>query len=235
MRHPTSTESEALAGLTDAIAPSPPDEGSDSDGARIARLFEMTSDLLATISLDGRFTLLNPAWEQLLGWTREELQSRPIQDFMHPEDVQQTLALLVAGEERPAQLEHFTNRYRHRDGSWRWLLWSTRCDGDTWYAAAKDVTDRMWLERQALRDPLTRLPNRLLLMDRARQALARLHRSHGVVALLFIDLDRFKAVNDSFGHDVGDRVLTGVSKRLAEMMRDSDTIARLGGDEFVIL
>jgi diguanylate cyclase (GGDEF)-like protein len=115
-------------------------------------------------------------------------------------------------------------------------LWSARCDGDTWYAAVKDVTDRMWLERQALHDPLTRLPNRLLLMDRTRQALARLHRSDGgVVALLFIDLDRFKAVNDNFGHEVGDRLLISVSERLAEVMRDSDTVARLGGDEFVIL
>src|SRR5437763_7302801 len=210
-------------------------EGVLEGEARISRLFEMTSDLLATISLDGRFTLLNPAWERLLGWTREELQSRPIQDFMHPEDVEQTLALLVAGEERPAQLEHFTNRYRHRDGSWRWLMWSTRCDGDTWYAAAKDVTDRMWLERQALHDPLTRLPNRLLLMDRTRQALTRLHRSKAVVALLFIDLDRFKAVNDNFGHEVGDELLVAVAERLGQMMRDSDTIARLGGDEFVIL
>ena len=137
----------------------------------------MTSDLLATISLDGRFTLLNPAWEQLLGWTREELQAHPMQELMHPDDVEQTLALMLAGDHRPAQLENFTNRYRHRDGSWRWLLWSARCDGDTWYAAAKDVTDRMWLERQALHDPLTQLPNRLLLMDRTRQALARLHRS----------------------------------------------------------
>src|SRR5437660_11621774 len=146
MRHPTSTESEALAGLTDAIAPSPPDEGSDSDGARIARLFEMTSDLLATISLDGYFTLLNPAWEQLLGWTREELQEHPMQELMHPDDVEPTLALMLAGANRPAQMENFTTRYRHRDGSWRWLLWSARCDGDTWYAAARDVTDRMWLE-----------------------------------------------------------------------------------------
>ena len=91
------------------------------------------------------------------------------------------------------------------------------------------------LEHQALHDPLTRLPNRSLLMDRTRQALARLHRSHGVVALLFIDLDRFKAVNDNLGHEVGDNLLIAVSERLAEMMRDSDTVARLGGDEFVIL
>jgi len=203
--------------------------------ASISRLFEMTSDLLATISLDGRFTLLNPAWEQLLGWSREELRERPIEDFMHPEDVDQTLALMHSGGSRPSHFENFTNRYRHKDGSWRWLLWSARCDGSTWYAAAKDVTDRMWLERQALHDPLTRLPNRLLLMDRARQALARVHRSNGAVAMLFVDLDKFKAVNDNLGHDTGDRLLVAISERLAALMRDSDTVARLGGDEFVIL
>jgi diguanylate cyclase (GGDEF)-like protein len=154
---------------------------------------------------------------------------------MHPDDVEPTLALMLAGTHQPAQMENFTTRYRHRDGSWRWLLWSARCDGDTWYAAARDVTDRMWLERQALHDPLTRLPNRLLLMDRARQALMRLNRSNSVVAMLFIDLDRFKAVNDNLGHEVGDQLLVGISDRLAEMMRESDTVARLGGDEFVIL
>jgi diguanylate cyclase (GGDEF)-like protein/PAS domain S-box-containing protein len=233
--HTTSTDPEAG---TDPEAMTSPEASNDltlDSDARIARLFEMTSDLLATISLDGHFTLLNPAWEQALGWTREELQAKPMQELMHPDDIEPTLALLLAGNRHPAHLENFTNRYRHRDGSWRWLLWSTRCDGDTWYAAAKDVTDRMWLERQALHDPLTRLPNRLLLMDRARQALTRLHRSHGVVALLFVDLDRFKAVNDNLGHEVGDQLLIAVSGRLAEMMRDSDTVARLGGDEFVIL
>jgi diguanylate cyclase (GGDEF)-like protein/PAS domain S-box-containing protein len=248
MRSPTSsTQAEVLAQLDPltsgehrpaVLAPADtpaPVAALAPDDPRIARLFEMTSDLLATVSLDGRFTLLNPAWEQVLGWTREELEAKPMHEFIHPDDVEQTLALILAGTHRPAHLENFTNRYRHRDGSWRWLLWSARCDGDTWYAAAKDVTDRMWLEHQALRDPLTQLPNRLLLMDRARQALSRLDRSGGVVALLFIDLDRFKAVNDTFGHDVGDRLLISVSERLAEMMRDSDTVARLGGDEFVIL
>jgi diguanylate cyclase (GGDEF)-like protein/PAS domain S-box-containing protein len=242
MHSPTpSTQAEPAGRLEQlsGVQPSAPPAGGEGTTApgdpRVARLFEMTSDLLATISLEGRFTLLNPAWEQLLGWTREELQANPIEEYLHPDDVDQTRALLLAGRQRPAQLENFTNRYRHRDGSWRWLLWSARCDGDTWYAAAKDVTDRMWLERQALRDPLTRLPNRLLLMDRARQAMSRLQRSGGIVALLFIDLDRFKAVNDSFGHDVGDRLLIAIAERLGEMMRDSDTVARLGGDEFVIL
>jgi diguanylate cyclase (GGDEF)-like protein/PAS domain S-box-containing protein len=203
--------------------------------ARIARLFEMTSDLLATISLDGRFTLLNPAWEQLLGWTQEELRARPIRELVHPEDTEQALGPILAPDGHATELENITTRFQHRDGSWRWLLWSARRDGDSWYAAGKDVTDRVWLERQALHDPLTSLPNRLLLMDRARQALARLHRSRGVVAMLFIDLDKFKAVNDNLGHDVGDRLLLSVSERLAELMRDSDTVARLGGDEFVIL
>jgi diguanylate cyclase (GGDEF)-like protein/PAS domain S-box-containing protein len=222
---------------TDAPTPTAETDASEAevDTSRVGRLFEMTSDLLATISLDGRFTLLNPAWEQMLGWTMQELQASSMEELVHPDDIEQTQALMLAGNHRSAHLENFTNRYRHKDGSWRWLLWSARCDGEEWYAAAKDVTDRMWLERQALHDPLTKLPNRLLLMDRAHQAIARLHRSSGLVALLFIDLDRFKAVNDSLGHAVGDHLLISVSERLAKMMRDSDTVARLGGDEFVIL
>ncbi len=202
---------------------------------QVEKLFEMTDDLLAVISLDGRFTLLNPAWVQALGWTCDELLARPMRSLIHPDDVEQTMALILAGRNRSAHFVNFTNRYRHQDGSWRWLLWSARCDGESWYAGAKDVTDRMWMEREALHDPLTKLPNRLLLMDRARQALARLHRSEGLVALLFIDLDRFKAINDNMGHAVGDDLLISVAERLTELLRDSDTIARLGGDEFVIL
>jgi diguanylate cyclase (GGDEF)-like protein/PAS domain S-box-containing protein len=219
----------------DTAGSAPQDADAPGDDTGVARLFEMTSDLLAAISLEGRFTLLNPAWEHLLGWTLDELVAQPMHERVHPDDIEQTLALTQAGRNRSAQLVNFTNRYRHKDGSWRWLLWSARCDGEVWYAAAKDVTDQMWLERQALHDPLTKLPNRLLLMDRTHQALARLHRSQGPIALLFIDLDTFKAINDTHGHAVGDHLLISVAERLAETLRDSDTVARLGGDEFVLL
>ncbi|HEV3047243.1 MAG TPA: EAL domain-containing protein [Solirubrobacteraceae bacterium] len=225
MDSPQATSTQAGASIESAF-----------DGrSRIARLFEMTSDLLATISLDGSLTLLNPAWEQLLGWSLDELRAQPLHALLHPEDAEQALAPLLEPADAQAQIENVTTRFLHHDGSWRWLLWSARLDGECWYASAKDVTDRVWLERQALHDPLTHLPNRLLLMDRARQALSRLHRNTGVVALLFIDLDKFKAVNDNLGHDVGDRLLLSVSERLGALMRDSDTVARLGGDEFVIL
>src|SRR5438876_8089451 len=121
MQQPMNSESVTLEGLAGQIGPSPTEEGQGGDGARIARLFEMTSDLLATVSLEGRFTLLNPAWEQALGWTLEELISKPILEFVHPDDVEQTRAIMLAGNRRVAHLENFTNRYRHRDGSWRWL------------------------------------------------------------------------------------------------------------------
>src|SRR2546423_1251649 len=130
MRPPTSSEAVPLT----AVPHAPSRRGTEGEvehATRIRRLFEMTSDLLATISLDGRFTLLNPAWEQALGWSREELMARPMHELIHPDDVEQTLALVLAGSRHPAHLENFTNRYRHRDCSSRWLLWSARCDGAT--------------------------------------------------------------------------------------------------------
>jgi diguanylate cyclase (GGDEF)-like protein len=91
------------------------------------------------------------------------------------------------------------------------------------------------LEHQALHDPLTGLPNRLLFSDRLAQALARARRRKEPIAMLFMDLDNFKVVNDSLGHEVGDRLLKAVAGRLRDQLRPEDTIARLGGDEFAVL
>jgi len=106
-----------------------------------------------------------------------------------------------------------------------------------WIATVDDVTDRRRAEseltHQATHDPLTGLPNRVLLEDRLQQACARLNPDRGAVSVLFIDLDGFKAVNDTYGHTIGDQVLVEVAQRLRQIVRSVDTVARLGGDEFV--
>jgi len=112
------------------------------------RLFEMSPDMLATASLDGQLTWVNPSWERCLGYSPEELMSRPYIELIHPEDVESTLAAAGRLAEGPATVVDFENRYRAKNGEWRWLRWTSRSDGTQIYAAAKDVTDR----RQAIQD-----------------------------------------------------------------------------------
>ena len=162
---------------------------------------------------------------------------------VHPDD----RAVVQGAVERSLKtLEPFD--FAHRcllpDGSIRWLQCRgrVRCiDGRPvrMTGAAQDVTAQREaaeaLSQLALHDPLTSLPNRSLFMDRLGQALRRLDRRDRVLAVLFVDLDRFKAINDRFGHAVGDETLLAVGSRLREVLRPHDTVARLGGDEFVVL
>lgn len=166
--------------------------------------------------------------------------------LMHPEDsvrVQAAADDLVAGRSLQFSVEY---RVRHAAGHWVWLLSrgkvtardaqgrATRLSG-----TQLDVSERKTAEAQiwalAFYDPLTQLPNRRLLLDRIAQAqaLGARHRSYG--ALMFLDLDRFKWLNDNHGHDAGDLLLREVARRLTNCLRESDTVARLGGDEFVVL
>ncbi len=219
----------AGAGPADSVRPSPPSERARSE------LFELSIDLLATLDAGGRFLALNPAAERILGWSPEELVGRRAVDLLHPEDRERTVALGASTGEEPPEVLQFENRYLCKDGTYRWLQWNSRRMGDTWFAAARDVSDRRILEQRALRDPLTGLPNRASLSERLAQAIARLERHPGLVAVLFVDLDHFKVINDGRGHEIGDQFLCAAAGRFLETVRGIDAVARFGGDEFVIL
>ena len=111
-------------------------EGARADGAG----FHIERDLLCTVNSDGYFTSLNSGWERLLGWTREELMSRPIIDFIHPADRTRAVDELAKVTSADYEVVNFENRYRSRGGGWRWLRWSARTDGESWFAVAFDVT-----------------------------------------------------------------------------------------------
>ncbi len=196
--------------------------------------------------LDGRCLYVSPSIERVLGYSREKwLGDYAIWDrLVHPDDY----ARVTASEAQCARSgEALVQEYRLRaaDGRWVWIRDEMTVlrgpDGrrdPLFYGVMLDVTDRKRmeseLERLALYDPLTGLPNRALFTDRLRHALGRRERST-TTAVYFLDVDRFKRINDSLGHGAGDEVLCEVARRLKSALRPEDTVARFGGDEFTIL
>ncbi|HWT86581.1 MAG TPA: diguanylate cyclase, partial [Myxococcales bacterium] len=191
---------------------------------------------------------LSARWKEQLGAAETELDDDPDQWFerIHPDDRQRLfgdLGLHLEGRTPHFQSEH---RLRHLDGSWRWMLVRGAAVRDAAGKAYRlagsqtDITERKLAEEKllhdALHDGLTGLPNRSLFMDRLGQALAfQQRRSDYRFAVLFLDVDRFKTVNESLGHTQGDVLLVQIARRLREMTHPGDTVARLGGDEFALL
>jgi diguanylate cyclase (GGDEF)-like protein/PAS domain S-box-containing protein len=188
----------------------------------------------------------SPQIEQMLGYTPQEWQNEKLwPKRLHPDDRERVLAADKRFEEGGG--EPFREEYRlmAKDDSVVWLREEAVLVRDEageplyWQGVFYDLTERKGLEErlhyQAFHDYLTDLPNRQLFMDRLGQALRRTRRWHNQVAVLFMDLDGFKVVNDSLGHDVGDLLLTLVAQRLRRCLRPEDTLARFGGDEFVML
>jgi diguanylate cyclase (GGDEF)-like protein/PAS domain S-box-containing protein len=193
-------------------------------------------------ALDGRFLKANPKYCQMTGYTETELKHRTFMDMLHPEDVpsEETMRLLV--QQGTHEVE---NRYLRKDGTLRWssvvVSVVRNSDGDPDYLVAmvQDITERKRaeaeVERNAHYDALTGMPNRALFFDRLGQTLKHARRKNATVGLLFVDLDRFKNVNDTLGHENGDVLLRAAADRLSCMVRAEDTVARIGGDEFVLL
>jgi diguanylate cyclase (GGDEF)-like protein/PAS domain S-box-containing protein len=206
----------------------------------------MSNALLVEASLDGWFVRLGDGWEACLGWTREELMARPFRDFVHPDDVDATSVHADALDREPGEVRDFENRYRAKDGSYRWLSWRARSDGERKYAVARDITDRKHLERErealleqlaamARTDPVTALPNRRAWEEELEGAIARARRHGYPLALGLIDLDRFKAYNDAHGHQAGDALLGEAAASWRGSLRVTDFLARYGGEEFAVL
>ncbi len=204
------------------------------------QLYNLSIDLLCIAGFDGYFKELNPAWETVTGFSKEELMARPYFDFVHPDDRESTLAeaAKIAGGARTLR---FLNRYQCKDGSYKWLDWTSApvIEEGLMYAVARDVSEAKAatevLAHQALHDSLTDLPNRVLFTDRLDQSLRLADRDRMPRALLMLDLNGFKAVNDALGHAAGDQLLTQFAQRIRDRLRSSDTIARLGGDEFAVM
>lgn len=208
-------------------------------------LIENSHDIIYTLTKDGIFTFISPAWTTLLGHPLNQVIGNPFQPFVHPDDIAGCIAFLQAVIETGQRQEGVEYRVRHIDGSWYWHTSSAvpLMDEDGTIIGiegiARDITEHKQiqekLEEMATHDFLTGLPNRALLLDRFTIAAALARRNKTRLAIMSLDLDKFKSVNDTYGHDAGDQVLKVIAKRLMMIIRASDTVARIGGDEFIVV
>ena len=211
--------------------------------ARFRAIVANLSDVVTIHDRDGTIKWASPSAVTVTGFEPEAAIGSTLVDRVHPEDRGVVRAEFESVTRAGTPSVPITFRRLHADGEWRELeavavnlLDDPAVEGVV--VTARDSTDRRQAERllaaQALQDPLTELPNRTLFFDRLEQALAHARRNERAVAVMFVDIDRFKSINDSLGHDVGDELLRAIGALLETAVRPGDTVARLGGDEFVV-
>ncbi len=214
-----------------------------------ALIFNSAADGICGVDSSGRVSFVNPAGLEMLGYTREDMIGKPTTDFFSlsipgDEGVDENIYPFRDAIEKEKNFHYDALRLVKKDGT----SFTVDCrvapmrKGEEVIGCVMiflDVTDRQeaaeFIRHMANHDSLTNLPNRNFFLKRLPQAISLSRREHRLLSLLFIDLDRFKPVNDRFGHSVGDKVLQVVAGRLEKMLRSSDSVCRLGGDEFVIL
>lgn len=207
--------------------------------------FEEAPVGVALVGMSGHLLRVNHALSGMLGYTKEELLSMTSYGVTHPDDRAPSQEWMKGQERSDTLGQTIELRYVRKDGSVLWALVSAslvrdfRGEPGHWVCHYQDITGRKALEErlhhQALHDPLTGLPGRALLTERVHRTLELSRRRKESVAVLFVDVDNLKIINDSLGHKAGDRLLRVVGERLHECVREGDTVARFGGDEFVVL
>jgi diguanylate cyclase (GGDEF)-like protein/PAS domain S-box-containing protein len=213
----------------------------ESEG-RYKAVMQQSTLCIFLADIDTRVILdANQSLQRMLGYSMEELSGLSLYDFMEKEQEDIYRKILQILKERSYFIGE--RRFRRKDGSSVDVEISVNLIGyrrkQVMCVIAQDISPRRLAERQlihtATHDPLTGLVNRLLLYDRLAQELARARRHSKKIALMTIDLDRFKRVNDTMGHGIGDQLLKAVGVRLKSILRESDTLARMGGDEYMIV
>jgi diguanylate cyclase (GGDEF)-like protein/PAS domain S-box-containing protein len=209
-----------------------------------AKAFDYLFDAVVVTDLQGLITDWNKGSEMLYGYSREEAIGQSVNILHVPEDTDHITAEVISAVEKFGK---WTGKVRmlNKNGQIGWI--ESMCvpiyDPNNQIVGAlginRDITDQIEetkrLEHLAYYDQLTKIPNRYLLLDRVQHLIAKSKRNKSTFALLFIDLDKFKIINDTKGHAFGDQVLIETSLRLKQSIRNSDTVARIGGDEFVVL
>ena len=213
-------------------------------GEEFRLLVKNAPDVIVLTEADGTVRYVSPSISRVLGYRPEEFVGKKLAEYLHSEAHGWSSGGSSQDDSSPVVPAHgVMMRLRHADGSWR-RVEALSVDLPSGSGTRRgyylhDVTERKAIEedltRRAFHDPLTGLANRALFMNRLEHALSRTPRQREAVAVLFLDLDNFKAVNDSLGHAAGDRLLVVLGKRVQACVRPSDTVARLGGDEFAVL
>jgi diguanylate cyclase (GGDEF)-like protein/PAS domain S-box-containing protein len=211
---------------------------------RFRALYHDTPSMYLMINPDGIVRLINRFGLTQLGYSAEELVGQSVLNLFHAGDQPVAAAHMKQCAANPEQVFHWELRKIRKDGHAIWVKETARAvyepDGSmVLLIVCEDITERKRAEERihylAHHDALTGLPNRVLMEDRVDQSIAQAQRMHALVAMLFLDLDGFKHINDSLSHQTGDKLLRAVAARLQDCLRKGDSIARLGGDEFVLI
>ncbi len=230
--------------LTDVTEPREQRQMVERANARFAALVQNGSDVISVMDADLIVTYVSPSYADVFGRRIDLVLGTPATARVHPDDRDAFLRNLDRLKAIPYGVERFDVRTRHGVAGWRWIeiTASNQLDHPAVQGIVcnvRDITERVELTdklaHQAMHDPLTGLANRVLLDDRISVAIAQAERAGAPVAILYLDLDGFKEVNDRHGHAAGDAVLVEIAARLKRSTRPGDTVARLGGDEFVVV